>query len=354
LWRLIGAALLAYVFILVLITASLQASVSDRLAAMSEPLDYSSGNLLWQEAGASDAELRELRVNMKDTIGQLRFEEELQRKLRQDWDEEIETLGNLLARLHPVPGCASASPTAALSVIGGLSDLRACVEQARLTPAQRAEASEILNRADSIRGLDKTYQAAGTETARLERELTEMRARAVSIKKDQERFRAVRNSFAELEAFRGGRLVGSAVLTDFPPAVVQILLAFVSGLFGALLVTLVLVVYPQSSLKLSSGGGTYGARIMLGGLISICVFVVIGGGTAVLGTAGSFAEGEANFLAFCAIGVLSGMFSDRVAHWLSERADTFFSQKDRGEVAGAAQRPRGAAAPDPTAATPSP
>jgi hypothetical protein len=117
---------------------------------------------------------------------------------------------------------------------------------------------------------------------------------------------------------------------------VQLLLAFASGLFGALLITLVLVVYPKNDLTLSSGEGGYGARILLGGLISICVFVVLGGGTAVLGTSGAFAEGEANFLAFCAIGILAGMFSDRVANWLSARAETFFTAETKKKEKGAA------------------
>ena len=59
--------------------------------------------------------------------------------------------------------------------------------------------------------------------------------------------------------------------------------------------------------------------------------VVLGGGTAVLGTSGGFGDGEANFLAFCAIGILAGMFSDRVAQWLSGRADAFFS-RDRAHA----------------------
>jgi hypothetical protein len=36
-------------------------------------------------------------------------------------------------------------------------------------------------------------------------------------------------------------------------------------------------------------------------------------------------QGTANSMAFCAIAILAGMFSDRVAAWLSARADSFFS-----------------------------
>jgi hypothetical protein len=135
-------------------------------------------------------------------------------------------------------------------------------------------------------------------------------------------------------------------LTALPPSVTQILLAFVSGMFGALLVTLILIVYPN--FQLTRVQESYGPRILLGGLIALCVFVVLGGGTAVLGTASAFANGEANFLAFCAICILSGMFSDRAAAWLSERAATFFNVNNGGNGGGNA----GAGANNPGPAAP--
>lgn len=36
-------------------------------------------------------------------------------------------------------------------------------------------------------------------------------------------------------------------------------------------------------------------------------------------------------MTFCAVGVLAGMFSDRAAFWLSDRADMFFSRKEPRE-----------------------
>ncbi|MGL4543439.1 MAG: hypothetical protein ACRCUI_13085, partial [Polymorphobacter sp.] len=51
---------------------------------------------------------------------------------------------------------------------------------------------------------------------------------------------------------------------------------------------------------------------------------------------------EANFMSFCAIGMLAGMFSDRVAQWMSARADMFvdttrLTEEDAAIAAAAAQ-----------------
>ncbi|USI75051.1 hypothetical protein [Sphingomonas morindae] len=55
------------------------------------------------------------------------------------------------------------------------------------------------------------------------------------------------------------------------------------------------------------------------------MLVVLSGGSAVLGSASSIATGSNNYMAFCAIGILAGIFSDRVAARLSARANAFFS-----------------------------
>ena len=135
--------------------------------------------------------------------------------------------------------------------------------------------------------------------------------------------------------------LGWGFLIQVPPALLQILVAFISGAFGALLVTLVLVVYPKSQLASDAAGQEYGSRLLLGGLISMGVFVILSGGSAVLGSSTAFSQNQANFMTFSAVGVLAGMFSDRVAAWLSERANVFFSDHKAAanDAAAAAAKP---------------
>ena len=107
-------------------------------------------------------------------------------------------------------------------------------------------------------------------------------------------------------------------LVYVPPALTGIVLATVSGLFGALLITLILFVYPDNRYKFTRTNSYYG-RILLGGLIALGVFVLMFSGVAVL--AGPNASGSAqNLIAYGGIGILSGMFSDQAAGWLSDRS----------------------------------
>ena len=119
--------------------------------------------------------------------------------------------------------------------------------------------------------------------------------------------------------------VGIFGLTHIPPALMQIMLCFLSGLFGALLITLVLLVYPNNDLSFTQTNSFWN-RILLGGLIAVGVFVLIAGGVGVLGSSEAILSGQNNFLSFCAIGMLAGGFSDRFAKWLSDNATMLVSK----------------------------
>jgi hypothetical protein len=130
--------------------------------------------------------------------------------------------------------------------------------------------------------------------------------------------------FGDLDA-AAGILPGGGMVANFPPTLLQIVLTFVSGLFGALLVTLVLIVYPGNQIMTVADARPV-TRTFLGGFIALCVYIVLLGGSAVLGSAASESGAGDNYMAFAGIGILAGMFSDRVAGWLSKRADEFFKQ----------------------------
>ena len=124
-------------------------------------------------------------------------------------------------------------------------------------------------------------------------------------------------------------------LDDFPPFIIRVLLSFFSGTFGALLITMVFVVYP-SKLRERVSSKLYYKRVFLGGLVALTVFIVLTGGASILGT-GEVSTDDANVMSFTAIGLLAGMFSDTVADWLSARAKTMFSS-DEDEDEGGGKR----------------
>ena len=341
-WHLVLALLLAYVFILVLMTASSQAGVTERLAKHSPPLDYSAAYPLWLERQGIDREIATTGQALDSLAGQIEVAARAERKAS---NKSWLTLAPLHA-LHPVfsqvPYCMlDPINTATAEVAKTLSKLAYCVPDANVTPRQRAQAMEVVGDRANIVANSQAWldQAESLAALRAQREDRLKHLQALELKRSQ--LKGVSDSFGEVAVLQRSWLPGGAALIEFPPSMTQILLAFVSGMFGSLLLTLVLIVYPKTDMTLGATDKGYGPRILLGGLISLCVFVVIGGGTAVLGANDALSEGKANFLAFCAIGILAGMFADRVAAWLSERADTFFKltkQQAAAKAEGAAER----------------
>lgn len=116
---------------------------------------------------------------------------------------------------------------------------------------------------------------------------------------------------------------------NLPPFVIRILLIFSSGAFGALLITMVFIVFPRK-LRERVAAKLYYKRVFLGGIVALTVFIVLTGGAAILGTS-DVSTDEANVMSFTAIGLLAGMFSDSVADWLKARAEKMFSTGDEDD-----------------------
>ena len=335
-WRLAAAAALAYAFLLVLMAASIQNGVAERLAT----LDYGTATSVWQQSREGDVELRKLRADRRDTAARSEAAEQALEEANEQYLAAEAPLRALQRRVARIPPCRFELP----SVAGGgveetLVILRQCLAEPDLPPAVDAEVQRVLAASAPLLESGPKWVKAGREVRIAQARLQRIEADLQELNAQQAERTAVRQSFAELEAFGGSGWWGAEALAGLSPAVTQIVLVFVSGLFGGLLITMVLVVHPNSGLGLGTPGGDYGALIMLGGLIAICVFVVIGGGTAVLGASEPLADGEANFLAFCTIGILSGMFSERVANWLSERANNFFSRSRQAATTNGAPPP---------------
>lgn len=157
----------------------------------------------------------------------------------------------------------------------------------------------------------------------------EIAAKEAVIKAEQDQLANAARIAENMEDVRvfDQSVLGWFGLTWIPPATMQIVLSFVSGLFGSLLVTLVLTVYPNNDLHFT-GSDSYWSRILLGGLIAVGVYIVIGGGLAVLSANNADPDGSTNFLSFCAIGMLAGMFSDKFAGWLSDNAQKLTARRD--------------------------
>lgn len=321
----LAALTISYLFVVVLMAAAAQQRVSTRLAELAAPkLDYSSASLVLAEARGREGHFQRLASRRQGWI-------ERRRKAEADADTAAMELDDSWDQIAPIVARGSGSCAATALPAGAdelvarsarIDALRQCLQEGSLPAPLAAQLSrgklftDFAEHRRAARSAQARIRLAGRSAAELGDELKGYRGYSP---RDVE----VARSFAELNALGQTWLIGGSVLPQFPPSMLQIILAFSSGMFGALLVTLVLVVYPKNHFSLASHGH-YGARTLLGGLIAICVYVVLSGGTAVLGTGSGFADGQANYMTFCAVGVLAGMFSDRVAAWLSDRATSFF------------------------------
>ncbi|MFL6859044.1 MAG: hypothetical protein ACJ8EB_14225 [Allosphingosinicella sp.] len=323
--RLMASLLIWLVFMIFLMTAVTQQNVSARLDKSGLDLGYSASLALVKDFRERQIKLPDLLPRLHGSLAQFveaeKANETAQGAYQDSWEAALPRLKNLSAKYPKCEISIGKDPIVtynARTALWGQGKL--CAEENAKAESAAVKAFDelqfpVFRRASLLQGY---------AFARAKKQYEEIAASVASATNPAADEQKAIAGFRDADVLRSFFL--TRWLVDFPPPVLQLLLAASAGAFGALLITLILLVYPKTDLKFSSSGGFW-ERIMLGGFIAVCVYIVLLGGTAVLGTA-SFDQGGANYMTFCAISVLAGMFSDRVAHWLSSRADMFF--KDEG------------------------
>lgn len=272
---------------------------------------------------------------------------------REEVGKQVDVLGDQLAEARSIATSATAiinrenavlaesqstyeSAKASINLLAWCPELFGDAPQARTSVGEiqlikRCETEEGKN-LDEIR---EQYQTMRTEsgrwlTAKKERdeaqaEKTSADATISRLSDQVEKYEELRDQASSIyPAFlpqqRLENIFGFPFLFSIPPSILPILLSFTSGLFGALLITLILIVYPNNNYSVSRHGDFF-QHVFLGGIIAMAIFVVLGAGSSVLGFNNSGLGSPENFLSYAAIGIFSGMFSNRAADWLSNRAD---------------------------------
>lgn len=325
--RVISAALVAYFFIIVLLVATAQQKVVDALSDQDVGFDYSVA-IDYYFGKTSLKTLRgENTKAIKTTTAQIRQGSDKLADASQRLLEQVADLRGDLVRLRAL-GCgdqdfAPDAPADPATLLAAASSTQHCVAEAsdenpRLKPVSdevNSAADAVRASLDSVAGINREIDDEKDHLGLLEDE-----RKALSSQSDEAG--KASGIIAILRVFEDSSWPLASQLVYVPPALMAIILAFASGLFGALLITLVIFVYPDSKFKFTKSA-SYGGRILLGGLIALGVFVLLFSGVAVLGGSESNANSH-NLMAYAAIGILSGMFSDQAAGWLSERS-TFVS-----------------------------
>lgn len=316
------AAVIVYAFFITLMTASVQQRI---LPLLPESMDYSRAYLLYTHL--PDAADRQKAEAAAAVAAQAVSAAE------QRTDRAGQLFSTKAAAFEPLRHGAAAQACGASGAAGRVIEDWQALQDCRNLPTDQQEALARLS--NETPSLPRAYNSLALANAELDFAMSRERDAQDALKEINDSIRqgaAIKSAFSEVEMLRGYWTAAKGIMAGFPPPMLQIILAFFSGCFGALLIALVLLVYPDyNELALTRGKG-YEARIVLGGLIAVCVYVILGSGAVLLGDAAALSSGKSNVMTLCGVGVLAGMFSDRVAAWLSDRADTFLRGRSEEEA----------------------
>ena len=320
--RALAAIVVAAAFLLVLVVASVQEQATAQLKAHNIDMSYSVARSKLDQA--SDArndlksanlkisKLRDAGAGLENTKG--RIELDLYARL-----QDVAAAARAIARSSLCP-MLTQPPPASGSVDASLwSTVQDCARDDKAPPAVSGMLTDLgspshnptmiksaMDRLDQrIKNNDREGQQAETDAAKAQQSIDDAKA--------------VTDALQDVVVLDDNGLVSR--VTRFPPILMQILLSFIAGLFGALLLTLIIAVYPHNDFSFVESK-SYWKRIFLGGLIAVAIFVVIGSGVAVLGSSRALID-DANVMSYTAVGLLAGMFSERVAGFLSNRGNIF-------------------------------
>ncbi|WP_419317601.1 hypothetical protein ACN2C7_14110 [Caulobacter sp. ErkDOM-E] len=328
--RVLLSILVVYAFLATLMTASAQQSISAGLKDVAnedgKPVTYSQAYLAYKKS----AELKKTRDQAWREHDAERKAMEKARSLRIGLEpaisSESDAFFSFRDRLRAQALCEF-SPNASK-----LQDWET-VQSCELRPRDQKIWDSLVARSPNFKQVMENASRADTAFYEARNSVDSSKEALDEADKQGQWALQVGRKFGDFDLLRGSWMAAGGLFEGFPPATLQILLAFMSGAFGALLIAQILIVYPENQLGLTKGEG-FEARIGLGGMVAVCVYIILGSGAVLLGDASSL-EGDANVMTFAGVGVLAGMFSDRVAAWLSERANFFFEARRKpGEDGG--------------------
>jgi hypothetical protein len=320
--RTLVAILVTYVFVVVLLVATAQQKVDDALTKEAVGYDYSVAVRYYFGKESLRNTVGENSEAVKQSTGRLRAaNDRLQsanRALVAEAADLAEDLDRLTAAGCPAPPAPETPPTPAELVAMAVATQHCAAELGGSNPAIAPVAADVLAGQRAVQKSLDDSAGLKRDADDIQDRLDLLQAERNAIDKQLEAAARSGDIIAVLKVFEDSRWPLARQLVYVPPALTGIILASVAGLFGALLITLILFVYPDNRYKFTRTKSYFG-RILLGGLIALGVFVLMFSGVAVL--AGPNASGNAqNLIAYGGIGILSGMFSDQAAGWLSDRS----------------------------------
>jgi hypothetical protein len=334
--RILGSAVVVYLFGVVLLIALAQQRIVDGLTQANVGYDYSVAIQYYLGPESLEAQARRNEADRAEVRRSVAVRRLAQIRLQQQLEQSALALTQESYRAGGISGCfipmvpAGRLDVAMMRNVANASlacsaDASAGPETSARLPPLRAAATRFNAAAEEMESWGRDMEQGEARQRALEDSRTALASRA----EDAARSQAL---MAILDIFKGSNLPLVRPLVYVPPPLMAIVLAFVSGMFGGLLTTLVLLVYPENRFTFTRSNSFLG-RILLGGLIALGVVVLLFSGVAVLGENGGAAGDAQNTMAYAAIGLLAGMFSDQAAAWLSRMSRFSEDKKEAGRPA---------------------
>jgi hypothetical protein len=340
----VGGVTVTGMFLAFLLAAVAQQQVAASLKAIDKDISYSEADDLMSQSAAITETIAKLEKDLARTNAMvagldrtIKAETANAERFRTGMQAAVSeaTLTKWCPAFFPKTGAMSAA-----DVANAIGKCRTSGVDTRTLPQYAAivgDYSAMVTAQKKAARAERNRVTAAAQAKVDEAALAEFRALDVKAKR-------VRPAFLAKERLK--ELVGISWIFDVPPIVMPIFLTFFSGMFGALLIHLILICYPENNydFRRSADISQY---VLLGGLIATAIYVALGAGASMLGFSDAGTYQPDNYLSFGAIGLFAGMFSNRAADWLSDQSKLIM----HGPGKGGAPAPTAAPTPTPAPAT---
>lgn len=316
--RTLGAVAILYVFMISIMVGTAQQGIVEGLKAKNIDFDYNVAvrhyldpdRLLYAQQAQAQV-LGEARTTQSDLQSQLTSAERQVAIGFQTLQGDLRILAQAGCTVGPGEAPPQGDGTA---ILAAASTAVACVQQSEsaANPQLVAVAQRTQERGGQLEALMEPLQRLRIRVEGVGVTVNALAEKHSSLSRQIEQAARSNDVMAGLEVLK--KVWPARMFIALPPALMGIMISFTSGLFGAQLITLILVVYP-GRIPNAAKTDIYWTRLFVGGLVALGVFVMLFSGVAVLNASNGTAVAQ-NVMAYAAIGILSGMFSDRAAAWL--------------------------------------
>ncbi len=333
--RVLVSIIVVFCFFFLLWTSSAQEGLMQAITTASPTthLTFNEAVAIYRDVNANAASAKkdaQDRKSLQQSLTEANLEDEAYQKASVS---AAQRLFQIASKVPPDLNCPPPNNSSAKSTIDSAHDVLDC-----LKVAHQPGTADLLARlgAALTAASEASDQVAQTDkrTAEYNGKLQLIDTHALSSdnlsKIDPDQLIYMFSELTTISSILGG---AGPFITYASPFAIQFLLSYSAGALGALIITLIVVVYPGNA-SITAAGMHFYPRVAVGGLVAICIYLVLGAGSSLVNSGlGGVDADKMNVMGLAFISVLAGAFSDQVAAWLANRASIFFAVAPKVMVA---------------------